>query len=49
MNKLRGSSAAATIVWGVVILATAIVLKDTPYLTQMLLILGGARRGEEER
>ncbi len=41
MNRSGWSIVAVAIVWAAVILASAVVLKDTPYWTPMLPILGG--------
>jgi hypothetical protein len=39
--KLKSYLTASIIVWVAIILGTAFVLRDTPYFSRMLLIVGG--------
>ncbi|MCX7682081.1 MAG: hypothetical protein N2508_08995 [Anaerolineae bacterium] len=41
MDETRWPVTAVTIVWAAVIIATAVVLKGTPYWPQLLPIVGG--------
>jgi hypothetical protein len=42
MKKLNGVSLGNALIWAAAILASAVILRGTPYVTPMIAILGGA-------
>jgi hypothetical protein len=42
MKKVHGASVANSLIWAVVVICAAIVLRDTPQGGQLVVILGGA-------